>query len=189
MDGDREALAAIYAARVAGRDPPAAPAGLVGRGLVEPGGAALTARGRASLRVVLAGGVFDIIHPGHIHTLNAARALGDVLAVVVATDATAVRMKRRRPLHSQGQRRELVESLRMVDVCVVGREDDIFGTVDAIRPEVIALGYDQAHQEGFIRDGCRRIGLPAEVARLQSPVPESSSSKIQEEYGGAIHGI
>ena len=43
------------------------------------------------LKVVLAGGVFDIIHPGHIHTLNAAKALGDVLVVVIATDKTAVR--------------------------------------------------------------------------------------------------
>ena len=53
----------------------------------------LTESGRDSLKVVLAGGVFDIIHPGHIHTLNAAKELGDVLAVVVATDNTAVKMK------------------------------------------------------------------------------------------------
>ena len=43
----------------------------------------LTDQGRRSLVVVLAGGVFDIIHPGHIHTLNAAKGLGDVLVVVV----------------------------------------------------------------------------------------------------------
>ncbi|MEM3089744.1 MAG: adenylyltransferase/cytidyltransferase family protein, partial [Candidatus Nitrosotenuis sp.] len=48
----------------------------------------LTEFGRSALRIVLAGGVFDIIHPGHIHTLNAAKALGDVLVVVVATDNT-----------------------------------------------------------------------------------------------------
>jgi len=38
------------------------------------------------LKIVLAGGVFDIIHPGHIHTLNAAKDLGDILVVVIATD-------------------------------------------------------------------------------------------------------
>ena len=42
-------------------------------------------------KIVLAGGVFDIIHPGHIHTLNAAKALGGVLIVAVATDKTAER--------------------------------------------------------------------------------------------------
>ena len=66
--------------------------------------------------IVLAGGVFDIIHPGHIHTLNAAKLLGDVLVVVVATDNTAVKMKKRTPIHSQEQRQELVNSLEVVDL-------------------------------------------------------------------------
>jgi len=55
---------------------------------------------RGALRVVLAGGVFDIIHPGHIHTLKAAKALGDVLVVAIATDKTAQKMKKRIPLHN-----------------------------------------------------------------------------------------
>jgi len=149
----------------------------------------LTEIGRDSLKVVLAGGVFDIIHPGHIYTLNAAKELGDVLIVVVATDNTAVRMKKRKPLHSQEQRQELVNSLKMVDLCLVGQEDDIFKTVNLVRPQIIALGYDQVHQEKFIIDGCKRINLNANVARLQSPIPESSSSKIEKEYGESIHGI
>ena len=70
--------------------------------------------------IVLAGGVFDIIHPGHISTLNAAKSLGDVLVVVVATDNTAVKMKKRTPIHSQEQRQELVNSLKMVDLCLIG---------------------------------------------------------------------
>ena len=149
----------------------------------------LTEIGRNSLHVVLAGGVFDIIHPGHIHTLNAAKALGDVLVVVVATDNTSEKMKKRRPLHTQEQRQELVNSLSMVDLCLVGQEDDIFKTVNRVRPQIIALGYDQIHQEKFITDGCKRIDLEAKVARLQSPIPESSSSKIEKEYGDSIHGI
>ena len=149
----------------------------------------LTEIGRNSLHVVLAGGVFDIIHPGHIYTLNAAKALGDVLVVVVATDNTSEKMKKRRPLHTQEQRQELVNSLSMVDLCLVGQEDDIFKTVNRVRPQIIALGYDQIHQEKFITDGCKKIELDAKVARLQSPIPESSSSKIQKEYGKDIHGI
>ena len=53
----------------------------------------------SSSKIVLAGGVFDIIHPGHINTLNAAKKLGDFLVVVIATDKTAVKMKKRKPLH------------------------------------------------------------------------------------------
>ncbi|MEX0657261.1 MAG: adenylyltransferase/cytidyltransferase family protein [Nitrosopumilaceae archaeon] len=162
---------------------------LVKNGLVRQDRKSLTELGRTSLKVVLAGGVFDIIHPGHIHTLNSAKALGDVLIVVVATDKTAQKMKKRVPLHNQKLRRELVDSLLMVDLCVVGNEEDIFKTVDLVRPEIIALGYDQVHQEKFIIDGCRKLDLEIKVARLQSPIPEFSSSKIEKEYGESIHGI
>lgn len=149
----------------------------------------LTETGRSSLKVVLAGGVFDIIHPGHIHTLNAAKALGDVLIVVIATDKTAEKMKKRLPLHNQNQRKMLLDSLSVVDLSIVGHEGDIFKTVDLIRPQVIALGYDQIHQEKFITEGCKKISLDVTVARLQSPIPEVSSSIIEKKYGEDIHGI
>jgi glycerol-3-phosphate cytidylyltransferase/FAD synthetase len=149
----------------------------------------LTELGRSSLKVVLAGGVFDIIHPGHIHTLNAAKDLGDVLIVVIATDKTAEKMKKRLPLHNQEQRKMLVDSLSVVDLSIVGHEGDIFKTVDLIRPQVIALGYDQAHQEKFIKEGCKKINLNVTVARLQSPIPEVSSSFIEKKYGENIHDI
>ena len=140
-------------------------------------------------KIVLAGGVFDIIHPGHIHTLNAAKALGDVLVVAIATDKTAKKMKKRQPLHNQKLRCELVSSLSMVDVAIVGNEDDIFETVKIVKPNVITLGYDQAHQEKFISDGCKRINLDVEIVRLQSPAPKLSSSDIQKEYGKDIHDL
>ena len=162
---------------------------LIQKNLVNEDKNTLSEIGRDSLRIVLAGGVFDIIHPGHISTLNAAKALGDVLVVVVATDNTAVKMKKRRPIHSQEQRQELVNSLEVVDLCLIGQENDIFKTVNLVKPQIIALGYDQVHQEQFITEGCKKIKLDAKVARLQSPIPESSSSKIEKEYGESIHGI
>tara|TARA_B110001454_G_scaffold1697_1_gene1590 strand:- start:658 stop:1242 length:585 start_codon:yes stop_codon:yes gene_type:complete len=162
---------------------------LIQKNLVNEDKNTLSDIGRDSLRVVLAGGVFDIIHPGHISTLNAAKTLGDVLVVVVATDNTAVKMKKRRPIHSQEQRQELVNSLAVVDLCLIGQENDIFKTVNLVKPQTIALGYDQVHQEQFITEGCKKMKLDTKVARLQSPIPESSSSKIEKEYGESIHGI
>jgi cytidyltransferase-like protein len=162
---------------------------LIEKKLVNEDRITLTETGRDSLRIVLAGGVFDIIHPGHIHTLNAAKLLGDVLVVVVATDNTAVKMKKRTPIHSQEQRQELVNSLEVVDLCLIGQENDIFKTVNHVKPQIIALGYDQIHQERYITEGCKKIKLNAKVARLQSPMPESSSSKIEKAYGESIHGI
>ena len=146
-------------------------------------------RQRPSLKIVLAGGVFDIIHPGHIHTLKEAKKLGDFLVVVIATDKIVIKMKKREPLHGAQARQELVSSLSMVDLCIIGNEEDIFKTVDLIKPQIIALGYDQIHQEKFITEGCRKINLDVTVERLQSPIPDISSSEIEKEYGQNIHGI
>ena len=199
---EKEVLAALYIAGLTGRDlDEVFEARRVNRnmisevlnnlklgGLVGPDGRTVSGKGRESLKIVLAGGVFDIIHPGHIHTLGEAGRLGDVLIVVVATDGTAVKMKKRRPLHSQEQRRQLVGSLGLVDAAVIGSDSDIFRTVDRIKPRIIALGYDQVHQEKAILDGCKKINLGVTVARLQSPVPELSSRAIEKEYGDEIHG-
>ena len=162
---------------------------LAKNGFIENNKKTLTDLGRNSIRVVLAGGVFDIIHPGHIHTLRAAKALGNVLVVVIATDKTAQKMKNRIPLHNMELRKDLVRSLSMVDYAVVGYEGDIFKSVEIIKPNIIALGYDQVHQEKFIIDGCKKIGISVSIARLQSPIPDIKSSKIENDYGKSIYGI
>ncbi len=155
---------------------------LIKDGFVSPDTKKLTKIGRSSIKVVLTGGVFDIIHLGHIHTLNSAKSLGDVLVVVVATDKTVMAIKKKIPLHNQNQRCVLINSLKMVDLGVVGSEKDIFATVRDIKPEVIALGYDQIHQEKFITDGCKKLNLNVEITRLYSPMPEISSSNIEKKY-------
>lgn len=162
---------------------------LVKNGIIESDKKTLTEIGRSSLRVILAGGVFDIIHPGHLHTLRAAKSLGNVLVVVVATDKTAQKMKSRIPLHNMELRRDLVSSLSMVDYAMVGHEGDIFKTVEVVRPDIIALGYDQIHQEKFITDGCKKINVNVSIARLQSPIPDIKSSKIESDYGESIYRL
>ncbi len=162
---------------------------LVKNGFIEKDKKGPTDLGRGALRIVLAGGVFDIIHPGHLHTLRAAKALGNVLVVVVATDKTAQKMKNRIPLHNMELRRDLVSALSMVDHAMVGYEGDIFKTVEVVKPNIIALGYDQIHQEKFITDGCKKINVEVSIARLQSPIPDIKSSKIENDYGKSIYGI
>ena len=201
---DKELISALYVSSLSGEDAisiirkklPVSPEHLkakiesfVKNGIVESNEKMLTDLGRSAIRVVLAGGVFDIIHPGHIHTLRAAKALGNVLIVVIATDQTAQKMKNRFPLHNMELRRDLVNSLSMVDYAVIGHEGDIFKTVALIKPDIIALGYDQIHQEKFIIDGCKKINVNASIARLQSPIPDIKSSKIESEYGESIYRI
>ncbi|GBC74408.1 MULTISPECIES: adenylyltransferase/cytidyltransferase family protein [Candidatus Nitrosocaldus] len=149
----------------------------------------LTELGRSAIRVVLTGGVFDIIHPGHIHTLRAAKSLGDVLVVVIARDSTVARLKGKKPLHDEGKRRELVASIRFVDLAMIGHESDIFKTVELIKPDIIALGYDQVHEEQFISKECQRRGLKAHIVRLTSPIPDLKSSMIKAELGSSIYTI
>ena len=92
---------------------------------------------------VVATGVFDLLHLGHIHFLRAARELGDELVVIVANDATVRRMKRE-PVVPAEVRAEMVASLKPVDQAMVGREGNMLDiVVEEIKPHIIALGYDQ----------------------------------------------
>ena len=92
---------------------------------------------------VVATGVFDLLHPGYIHFLRAARELGDELVVIVANDATVRRMKRE-PIVSAAVRAEMVAALKPVDQAIVGREGNMLDiVVEEIKPHIIALGYDQ----------------------------------------------
>ena len=155
--------------------------GLVQGGLLDERGDAylLTEEGRSAIRVVLTGGVFDIIHPGHLYTLEKAKALGDALVVVVARDSTAERLKGSRPLHDEELRLNVVSSLKPVDAAILGSERDIFETVERVKPDVIALGYDQVHSERGLLDEGRRRGLEFEVVRLDSPFPHMKSRAIK----------
>jgi cytidyltransferase-like protein len=164
---------------------------LVKIGLVEESDPTkLTFIGRDALKVVLVGGVFDLIHPGHIHTLKAAKAEGDVLVVVVARQSTAQKIKKYRKIyHDEKLRRDLVTSLNFVDLALIGKEGTLYDTVEYVKPNVIALGYDQAHSEKDIAENCKKRNLNVQVIRLSTPVPGSKSSKIKEELGDSIYGI
>ncbi|HYY65958.1 MAG TPA: adenylyltransferase/cytidyltransferase family protein [Nitrososphaeraceae archaeon] len=164
---------------------------LIERGFVEEyDQSKLTFIGRDILKVVLVGGVFDLIHPGHIHTLKAAKAQGDVLIVVVARTSTAIKLKKDRKIyHDENQRKELVSSLNFVDLAVIGREGTLYDTVEYVKPDIIALGYDQFHSEKDIAKNCQKRNLNVRVIRLNTPVPGTKSSKIKDELGDSFYGI
>ena len=164
---------------------------LIKMGLVERSDPSkLTFIGRDALKVVLVGGVFDLIHPGHIHTLKAAKEQGDVLVVIIARTTTAQKIKSERKIyHNENQRKELVSSLSFVDLVLIGREGTLYDSVEYVKPNVIALGYDQAHSEKEVAENCKKRNLNIHVIRLSTPIPGSKSSKIKEELGDSIYGI
>ncbi|MGD0249962.1 MAG: adenylyltransferase/cytidyltransferase family protein [Thermoplasmata archaeon] len=114
---------------------------------------------------VMATGVFDLLHPGHVYFLTEAKKLGDELVVVVARDQTARRLKHETyvPEH---MRREMVEALKPVDRAVLGSTTDIYETVVNERPSLIALGYDQVWNEREVEAECARRGIPVKVVRI-----------------------
>ncbi len=115
---------------------------------------------------VMASGVFDILHPGHVLFLREAKKLGDELIVVVARDSTAAKLKHM-PIMREEVRRFLVESLKPVDRAILGHEDDMYKTVEEIKPDIIVLGYDQRFDEREIEEECRKRGLEVKVVRLE----------------------
>ena len=118
---------------------------------------------------VLATGVFDLLHPGHLHYMKEAKSLGDELIVVVATDRTVRRLKHE-PINPAEVRRQMVESLKPVDRAVLGYDyfEDKYQIVREIQPDIIALGYDQTYEEEMIRRELKENGIQAEVKRVSA---------------------
>ncbi len=135
--------------------------------------------------VVLASGVFDLLHYGHVKFLEEAKKLGGKnakLVVVIARDSTVMKTKARKPVMPENQRRKLVESLKVVDEAVLGVENFNLGDViQKLRPNIIALGYDQAAMERQVQEFVAKKGLDIRVVRVGkfSADELDSSSKIQ----------
>ncbi|HEY3361514.1 MAG TPA: adenylyltransferase/cytidyltransferase family protein [Methanosarcina sp.] len=113
---------------------------------------------------ILATGTFDLLHPGHIYFLNQARALGDELFVIVARDSNVTHKPK--PIVPEEQRLEMVSALGMVDKAFLGSEKDMFEPLKQIRPDTIALGYDQRFDAEFLEKELIKRELPANVVRI-----------------------
>ncbi len=100
---------------------------------------------RAGKRIVFTNGCFDIIHPGHIRYLRAAKRLGDVLLVALNSDASVRRLKGRdRPLVREQDRCEVVASLEMVDLVTTFGENTPYALIKEVQPDVLVKGGDWA---------------------------------------------
>jgi D-glycero-beta-D-manno-heptose 1-phosphate adenylyltransferase len=123
----------------------------------------------AGRTVVFTNGVFDLLHPGHIRYLAAARALGDILIVGINSDRSVRANKGDdRPITPQGERAELLAALACVDTVVVFDEDTPHEIIAAIQPDVLVKGADWAPDAIVGRDivearGGRVVRVPVEA--------------------------
>jgi D-glycero-beta-D-manno-heptose 1-phosphate adenylyltransferase len=127
--------------------------------------AALRADGKA---IVFTNGVFDLLHPGHVRYLQAARALGDALIVGVNSDRSVRAIKGPlRPVTPEDERAERLSALASVDAAVIFDEDTPHAIISAIQPDILVKGADWAEDAIVGRDvvearGGRVVRMPIE---------------------------
>ena len=120
--------------------------------------------------IVLAAGVFDLLHLGHVKFLEEAKKAGGKdaeLIVIVARDKTVEKRKDEKPVMPENQRRALVESLEVVDEAILGYEEFSIGKViEKIKPDVIALGHDQKGIGETVKKAIAEKGWKIKVVKI-----------------------
>ncbi len=150
-------------------------------------------------KIVMAFGVFDLLHPGHINFLQQAKRYGDYLIVSVARDKNVKKIKNKLPFRNEKQRVDLVKTLKIADKIVLGAVGNPWPHIRKEKPDVIALGYDQAvyvnqespmqtssdtgqagigNQEKLLEQELQKRGLKTKVIRLKPFKPQKYKTTI-----------
>lgn len=148
---------------------------------------ALAAQREAGRRIVFTNGAFDLLHVGHVRSLVAAAALGDVLVVAINADETIRRAKGAgRPLQSAAERAEIVRAIEGVDHVLVFDEPTVDSLLDELRPHVHAKGRDYDGASLPERGTCERLGI--EMAFVGDEKQHSTSATVARLGAGAPAG-
>jgi FAD synthetase len=137
------------------------------------------------MTTVLASGVFDLIHYGHIRFLEEAKKAGgknSKLVVIVARDETVKRLKGSFPVIPEDQRRAIVESLEVVDEALLGFEDlDLTRVIQQLKPEIIVVGHDQGYICDMLNKIKKVLEMDFKITKIEKFGEEdlNSSSKIK----------
>ncbi len=132
-----------------------------------------------SQRVVLANGIFDVLHVGHVRYLEGAKREGDILVVAVNCDASATRLKGPgRPVLGEQARAQLVAALAAVDYVTIFEEPNVEPLLEALRPAVHAKGTDYTADTVPEREAARRVG--ARVAIVGDAKQHSTTELLQQ---------
>lgn len=128
------------------------------------------------MTTVMAQGVFDLLHPGHLHYLRESKNQGDKLVAIIARDSRI-----EKDIHfNEEERQEMVQALEAVDEAILGSEESIYDTVERVQPDIITLGYDQPFDKEEVASMAEEaIGEKVEVARIEEK-PDYSSTSIRE---------
>ena len=126
---------------------------------------------------VMASGVFDILHTGHISYLEQAKAMGDELYVVVASDDT-VRKRKHEPITPENMRLKIVSSLKVVDKAFLGNSGgDMYSILETVKPDIIVLGFDQTFDEEQLESDLRSKGYDIRVKRASQSAEDLEATR------------
>ena len=127
------------------------------------------------MRVAVAG-TFDIIHPGHIYLLKEASKYGE-LHVIIARDNNVKKIKGKRPIFDENERKLIIENMKLVKKAYLGDLNDFFKVIKLIDPDIIFLGPDQNKE--WVETEIRKRDLNVKIIQLNLRENYSSSGTLE----------
>lgn len=118
--------------------------------------------------IVMVFGTFDYFHYGHLNFFEQARKYGDRLVVVVGRDTVVRRVKGRAPTQRERERLAVVSHVDIVDRAILGSANDAYLRIRELKPDIIALGYDQRAFVGGLAEMIRSEGLRSRIVRMKA---------------------
>lgn len=134
------------------------------------------------MKKVLVFGTFDVVHMGHIHMLKEAKEYGDYLVVSVARDKNVELIKGERPYYSENERVEFLKHLSLIDEVVLGELKEVYKNIGTVKPDTIALGYDQKVYVGELAQAITTLNLNIPIVRLKPYKPDKYKSSKLKKY-------
>jgi FAD synthetase len=129
------------------------------------------------MKTVMIFGTFDIVHLGHLNFFKQAKKYGDTLIAVVARDERVEKLKKKTPVYTEKERKYFLEQIRLVDKVLLGDKADVYKKIREIKPDVIALGYDQNYFTEKLEEKIKEFGLKTKVVRAKPYRAETLKSK------------
>ena len=137
------------------------------------------------MKTVLAAGVFDLLHYGHIRYLEEAKKAGGEdarLIVIIARDETVRRLKGHGPIIPEDQRRAVIEALKVVDAALLGHKDmDLIRVIEQVKPDIVVMGHDQQSIKSQVEKVNQVLNADIEIVQITQFGEDdlNSSSKIK----------
>ena len=130
------------------------------------------------MKKVMVFGTFDGLHDGHLDFFRQAKEHGDFLIAVAGRDVNIKKIKGHFPKRRDRERLTDLQRCKLVDKPVLGYEDDVYMTIETLKPDVICLGYDQISFSKNLKSELKKRGLKIEIFRMKGYKPNKMHSSI-----------